>query len=135
MDLLQQPLDSGQHPSKSAVVELELHLRDLDVTGLAFKQISLEVSFVLDVEGEHQRMLAHLTAVLGLGGVVSAVVAGEAHDDEVSKVGDAGPATEQLASLEADLTGDFKADRLVGQQIRLLKGLHEVQLVPHELSL
>lgn len=135
VDLLEQPLDSGKHSAESAIVQLQLHLRDLDVAGLAFEEIALEVLLVLDVEGEHQCLLAHLAAVLGLGGVVPAVLAGEAHDDEIRKIGHAGPAAEHLPRLEAHLTWDLETDWLVCQEIGLLERLHEVQLVAHEFSL
>jgi hypothetical protein len=135
VDLLEQALNSGEHTTEGAIVQLQLHLRDLDVAGLAFEEIALEVLLVLDVEGEHQGLLPHLAAVLGLGGVVPAVLAGEAHDDEIRKVGDAGPAAQQLPRLEAHLAGDLETDWLVCQEIGLLERLHEVQLVAHKFSL
>jgi hypothetical protein len=66
---------------------------------------------------------------------VSAVVAGKAHDDEIGEVGHAGAAGQELAWLEADLAGHVETHWLIGEQVGLFEGLHEVELVPHELAL
>lgn len=135
MDLFNESFNSGQNSAQSAVIQLQLHLWDFNIAGFALEEVALEVLFVLNVEGEHECLLADFAAVLGFGGVVSAVVAGETHNDEVGEVRHAGAATGQLARHEADFAVHFELYRLVIHEIFLLEGLYEVELVAVELPM
>lgn len=135
VNLLQKPFYCCVYTAKRSVIQLEFQFGDGNVAGLTFEQVPLQVIISLDIESNHKCFLADLSTVLGLSCMMSAELAGEAHNDDIGEIGHTCSASFHVSHFVASFARHFETKGLVLHQLFFLERLHKVQFIAHYFSL